>query len=82
MTKDNEISANQMQARMLLERYEAARKRRDYWLRLWQDCYDYALPQNAGFADRLRPGKHATRRFMMRRLWMRRINWRRVCLGI
>ena len=57
MIKDNEISANQMQARMLLERYEAARKRRDYWLRLWQDCYDYALPQNAGFAGSLTPGQ-------------------------
>jgi hypothetical protein len=33
----------------LMEGYESARKRRQNWERLWQECYDYALPERGGF---------------------------------
>lgn len=33
----------------LLARYEAARGRRDPWLKLWQECYEFALPERGGF---------------------------------
>lgn len=40
----------------LLERYEQARAKRSNWDRLWQECYDYALPQRADFNGAIRPG--------------------------
>lgn len=33
----------------LIARYETARRQRGPWESLWQDCYDYALPQRGGF---------------------------------
>jgi hypothetical protein len=33
----------------LLRRYDAAKGQRSAWETLWQDCYDFALPQRANF---------------------------------
>lgn len=33
----------------LLQRYHTAARRRDQWENLWQDCYDYTLPQRGDF---------------------------------
>ncbi len=33
----------------VIKRYEGAKDRRTPWLSLWESCYDYALPQHAGF---------------------------------
>ncbi len=48
------------QTRALLQRYESAKGRRDDWAQLWQDCYDFALPQRGGFTRVLSPGKART----------------------
>lgn len=40
----------------LLERYAGALKARGNWEKLWQECYDYALPQRADFNGTIRPG--------------------------
>lgn len=44
----------------LLKRFEAARKRRGNWEQLWQECYDYALPQRGGFTNELGIGERRT----------------------
>lgn len=46
-------------AAAILARHAAARARRAPWEALWQDCYDYVLPQNALFT---RSGGPADRR--------------------
>jgi len=33
----------------LFNGYEQAKSRRDAWQDLWQECYDYALPQQESF---------------------------------
>lgn len=33
----------------LMNNYEQAKSRRDGWVSLWRDCYDYALPQQENF---------------------------------
>jgi hypothetical protein len=33
----------------VVNRFEQARTKRDAWLDLWQDCYDYTLPEHARF---------------------------------
>jgi len=43
-----------------LERYESAAKRRGQWEKLWQDCYDYTLPQRSGFTSAMRAGEERT----------------------
>lgn len=42
--------------RELVASYDKARARRKNWEKLWQECYDYALPQNGGFTRSLIPG--------------------------
>lgn len=49
-------------AKAVIARYEAARARRGAWMKLWQECYEYALPQNAGFTATLLPGAARTTR--------------------
>ncbi len=54
-----EISNNQdenIDTRILIERYESAKKHRDVWKSLWEDCYDYALPQRGGFNGNISVG--------------------------
>jgi hypothetical protein len=33
----------------VLRRFETAHRKRRAWEDLWQDCYDYALPQRGDF---------------------------------
>ena len=47
---------------LILSRFDAAAKRRSDWLKLWQDCYDFALPQRSGFTYDLQPGTSRTER--------------------
>lgn len=44
----------------LLMRYESACKMRSNWESLWQECYDFALPQRAGFLYKTRAGQRQT----------------------
>ncbi|MBI1301331.1 MAG: phage tail protein [Alphaproteobacteria bacterium] len=55
--KPKVIDALDVKVDTLMHRYAAARKRRDEWLNLWQDCYDFALPQRAEFTTQLTPGR-------------------------
>lgn len=43
-------------AARVIERYESARRKRDNWTRLWEECYEYALPQRGGFMGEPVPG--------------------------
>lgn len=44
----------------ILTRFEAARKQRGNWEKLWQECYDFALPQRGGFQYAEAPGAAKT----------------------
>ncbi len=44
----------------LLSRFESARKLRGNWESLWQECYDYALPQRGDFLFEQQPGARRT----------------------
>lgn len=46
----------------LLQRYDQAKNRRSSWETTWQECYDYALPQNSDFTRLSQPGKIRTDR--------------------
>lgn len=44
-------------AKRIVEQFEVSKTRRMQWHGLWQDCYDYALPQNACFNGFLPQGQ-------------------------
>ena len=44
----------------ILTRYASAKKTRRNWEGLWEECYDFALPQRGGFYYDTRPGEHKT----------------------
>lgn len=46
----------------ILRRFEAACKKRGQWENLWQECYDYALPQRGGFLSKPQEGQRQTGR--------------------
>jgi hypothetical protein len=46
----------------IVRRYDAARKRRQPWENIWQECYDYALPQRGGFSGMTVQGARQTQR--------------------
>ncbi len=52
----NRIDNNPQDLSPLLTRYAAAQKRRDGWESLWQDCYDFALPDRTGFTYKTNGG--------------------------
>lgn len=56
-TVDETAAQELAHAQYVLERYNAARSHRDEWSQIWQECYDYALPQRGGFTMDLAPGK-------------------------
>ena len=56
MTKDVQQNVDRPQLEMMMSRYESASKRRSGWENLWQDCYDYALPQRGGFLAEMQSG--------------------------
>ncbi len=43
-----------------LKRFNAALKKRSNWQNLWDECYDYALPQRGGFTSVNIPGTSRT----------------------
>lgn len=45
----------------LMTRYRSALKKREAWESLWEECYDYALPQRGGFQQDLIAGQSRTR---------------------
>lgn len=53
-------SEEDLRVKQLLERYQAARKKREPWVNLWQDCYQYALPQHGGFDSDMTVGRART----------------------
>ncbi len=58
--KEPDQNDDLMKAKELVNRYQAAKKRRDEWANLWDDCYDYALPQRGGFSGDMPIGKERT----------------------
>jgi hypothetical protein len=52
--------AQQAALKNILSRFESAKKLRSNWETLWQECYDYALPQRGGFTHDLIPGARRT----------------------
>jgi hypothetical protein len=44
----------------VMMRFDGAKKRRQNWEGLWQDCYDYALPQRTNFSGSFLPGQAKT----------------------
>lgn len=57
MTEPNNGEDAAETARRLLARYRRARERRATWESLWQDCYDYALPNGRSFLNNGTPGE-------------------------
>ncbi len=55
--KVDEIAQQKIDLDLLIKRYDQARKGRSNWENLWQDSYDYALPQRGGFLFESRPGE-------------------------
>lgn len=45
---------------MIMKRFNAAQKRRSNWSSLWDDCYDFALPQRGGFSGLNNIGQNRT----------------------
>ncbi len=50
ITSDNQ-DAVQDKLAFILKRFEAAHNKRKNWESLWEECYDYALPQRGGFTN-------------------------------
>lgn len=63
MQQEKEVQLREHKAlgETILERFEAAQKKRAHWEQLWQDCYDYTLPQRGGFLGNFMPGRERTR---------------------
>lgn len=60
----NESAASErLQAKLalILKRFEAAHNKRNNWESLWEECYDYALPQRGGFTSSPISGQSRTR---------------------
>lgn len=52
-TKDPSL----MQTEIIMRRFDAAQKQRSNWTSLWEECYDFSLPQRGGFTGLQNPGK-------------------------
>lgn len=51
------------QAQEILRRYRRAKQTRGPWESIWQDCYDFALPQRSALAPAVAPDRRADRLF-------------------
>ena len=60
IVENSKTQDENLDAKILLERYDAAKKHRDVWNKLWEDCYNYALPQRGGFNGNLSVGQTRT----------------------
>lgn len=49
-----------LKAARLMQRYDNAKKQRSNWHNLWEECYDFALPQRGGFTFDLTEGRART----------------------
>lgn len=49
------------QAQEILRRYRRAQQTRGPWESIWQDCYDFALPQRSALAPSVAPDRRADR---------------------
>ncbi len=56
----NDVEEDLLLAHKMLDRYDSAKDLRNEWVGLWQDCYDFALPQRGGFNGDLLLGKPRT----------------------
>ena len=63
LTTAPDAGANGEALRALIERYETARNRRRDWEPLWQDAYEYALPQRNSFSGGVPNDKRMERMF-------------------
>ena len=68
MNTEIEIKENQDERAVnaLMTRHKAASNRRENWERLWQECYDYTLPQRGDFEFDHRPGAARSKSFRAR----------------
>jgi len=56
-TKQNQKETpEELDIQPILQRYHAARQRRESWEPLWKDCYDFTLPQRGDFDGMTMPG--------------------------
>ena len=46
----SETDSVKAQLEHILERFSSAQNQRGHWESLWEECYDYALPQRGGFS--------------------------------
>ncbi|HOO81085.1 MAG TPA: portal protein [Alphaproteobacteria bacterium] len=62
ITKDQPLEPEEIQARLalMLNRFKAAQKKRSNWESLWEECYNYALPQRGGFTGQPMAGQRKT----------------------
>ncbi len=51
------------QPQEILRRYRRAKQARGPWESIWQDCYDFALPQRSAMAPSIAPDRRADRLF-------------------
>ena len=58
--EDTEIAVLQNKLALILKRFEAAHAKRKTWEGLWEECYNYALPQRGGFNSVPLSGKSRT----------------------
>ncbi len=61
-TNRQEEAENIARIKLLLKRYETAKKHRDMWVSHWEECYNYALPQRSGFYGDINTGARRTTR--------------------
>lgn len=59
-TQRDEPEIVQARLKSVMRRYEAAMKKRGGWENIWQECYDYALPQRGGFTHKPLNGARKT----------------------
>jgi len=55
------IEKNEM-AQILLNKFQRAKSKHDLWHNLWQDCYDYALPQRGQLSGQYSPANRRSER--------------------
>jgi len=53
----NMIEPNNTKTDRIIQSYHSGCKRRRHWEKLWQDCYDYTLPQRGDFGSHYSSGE-------------------------
>lgn len=57
---NNDLASQQAHIKNVFTRFESASRLRSNWEKLWQECYDYALPQRGGFTRSPQAGSPRT----------------------